>query len=80
MWYLRSLERAGVIQKFAILEPENGLALSNTRVPVSGTESILFPTDLNEQCSHVVIINKLKIDAESVVLDSTLSLYCVYTH
>ena len=44
MWYLRSLERAGVIQKLTILESKNGLVLSNTRVPVSGTWSILFPT------------------------------------
>ena len=43
MWYLRSLERAGVIQKLTILERKNGLVLSNTRVPVSGTWSILFP-------------------------------------
>ena len=43
MWYLRSLERAGVIQKFAILECKNGLVLSNTCVPVSGTWCILFP-------------------------------------
>ena len=44
MWYLRSLERAGVIQKLTILERKNGLVLSNTHVPVSGTWSILFPT------------------------------------
>ena len=43
MWYLRSLERAGVIQKLTILERKNGPVLSNTRVPVSGTWSILFP-------------------------------------
>ena len=45
MWYLRSLERAGCIQKQTILERQNGLVLSNTRVPVpvSGTWSILFP-------------------------------------
>ena len=43
MWYLHSLERAGVIQKLTILECKNGLVLSNTRVPVSGTRSILFP-------------------------------------
>ena len=43
MWYLRSLERAGVIQKLTILERKNGLVLSNTHVPVSGTWSILFP-------------------------------------
>ena len=43
MWYLRSLECAGGIQKQTILECQNGLVLSNTRVPVSGTWSILFP-------------------------------------
>ena len=40
---LRSLERAGGIQKQTILEHQNGLVLPNTRVPVSGTWSILFP-------------------------------------
>ena len=43
MWYLRSLEHASVIQKLTILEHKNGLVLSNTRVPVSGTWTILFP-------------------------------------
>ena len=43
MWYLCSLERAGVIQKLTILEHKNCLVLSNTHVPVSGTISILFP-------------------------------------
>ena len=43
MWYLRSLEHASVIQKRTILEHKNGLVLSNTRVPVSGTWSLLFP-------------------------------------
>ena len=43
MWCLPSLERAGVIQKLAILERKNGLVLSNTRVPVSGTWTIRFP-------------------------------------
>ena len=46
MWYLRPLECAGVIQKLTILERKNGLVLSNTRVPVSGTWSILFPQNL----------------------------------
>ena len=46
MWYLRSLECAGVI-KLTILEHKNGLVLSNTCVPVSGTWSILFPKILN---------------------------------
>ena len=51
MWYLRSLERAGVIQKLTILERKNILVLSNTRVPVSGTWSILFPKRvLGETC------------------------------
>ena len=44
MWYLCSLERAGVIQKLTILERKNGPVSSNTRVPVSGTWSILFLT------------------------------------
>ena len=43
IWYLHSLERAGVVQKLIILERKNGLVLSNTCVPVSGTQSILFP-------------------------------------
>ena len=42
MWYLRSLERAGGIQKQTILERKNGLVMSNIRVQVSGTWSILF--------------------------------------
>ena len=44
MWYLCSLEHAGVIQKLTILECKNGLVLSNTCVPVSGTWSIPFPS------------------------------------
>ena len=47
MWYLRHLERASVIQKLTILERKNGLVLANTRVPVSGTWSILFPSTLS---------------------------------
>ena len=43
MWYLCSQECVGVIQKLTILECKNGLVLSNTRVPVSGTWSLLFP-------------------------------------
>ena len=43
MWYLRSLEHVGGIQKQTILECQNGLVLSNTCVPVSGTWSALFP-------------------------------------
>ena len=42
MWYLRPLERAGDIQKLTILERKNGLVLSNTRVPVSGTWIYFF--------------------------------------
>ena len=42
-WYLHSLECASVIQKLTILEHKNDLVLSSTRVPVSGTWSILFP-------------------------------------
>ena len=39
MWYLHSVECAGVIQKLTILELEykNGVVLANTRVPVFGT-------------------------------------------
>ena len=50
MWYLRSLERAGAIQKLTTLERINGLVLSNTCVPVSGTYnvSILFPILLSQ--------------------------------
>ena len=44
MWSLRSLEHASVMQKLTILEHKNGLVLSNTHVPVSGTWSILFPS------------------------------------
>ena len=43
MWSLRSLKHASVIQKLTILEHKNDLVLSNTRVPVSGTWSLLFP-------------------------------------
>ena len=50
MWYLRSLEGAGGIQKQTILERQNGLVLSNTRVPVSGTWRILFPQIQNFVC------------------------------
>ena len=46
MWYLRSLERAGVIQKLTILERKNDVVLLNTHVPVSGTWSILFPKSM----------------------------------
>ena len=50
MWYLHSLEHASVIQKLTILEHKNGLVLSNTCVPVSGTWSILFP-----RCSYIAL-------------------------
>ena len=43
MWYWCSLEHAGGIQKQTILKRKNGLVLSNTCVPVSGTWSTLFP-------------------------------------
>ena len=43
LWSLCSLEHGSVIQKLTILEHKNGLVLSNTHVPVSGTWSILFP-------------------------------------
>ena len=49
MWFLRSLERAGVIQVVSILECKNGLVLSNTHIPVSGTWSLLFPKKLLPQ-------------------------------
>ena len=52
MWYLRSLEHASVIQKLTILEYKNGLVLSNTCVPVSGTWSILFPVLLSLLLHH----------------------------
>ena len=54
MWYLRSLEPAGVIQKLTILERKNGLVLSNTRVPVSGTWSILFLIQVKGQSSKII--------------------------
>ena len=40
---LTFFRHASVIQKLTILEHKNGLVLSNTHVPVSGTWSILFP-------------------------------------
>ena len=59
MWNLRSLERAGCIQKQTILECQNGPVLSNTRVLVSGTWSILFPMNL---------IVLMKTDAQFIIL------------
>ena len=50
MWYLHYLERAGGIQKQTMLEHQNGLVLSNTRVPVSETWSILFPNFFDVSC------------------------------
>ena len=44
-----SFKHAGVIQKLKILERKNDLVLANTRVPVSGTWSILFPKALFRQ-------------------------------
>ena len=58
MWYLCSQECVGVIQKLTILECKNGLVLSNTRVPVSGTWSLLFPC--YPQLSPKVVILRLK--------------------
>ena len=63
MWYLCSLEHIGVIQiqKLTILEHKNGIELSNTHIPVSGTWSILFPKrnlcrtglpSLQDQCTR----------------------------
>ena len=59
-WYLRSLERAGCIQKQTILGCKNGLVLFNTRVPVSGTWSILFPNSLIHWWSQVPLCTSLK--------------------
>ena len=56
IWYLRPLQRAGVIQKVTILERKNGLVLANTRVPVSGTWSILFQR-MNLICKQKVSFN-----------------------
>ena len=52
MWYLRSLEHAGVIQKLSILDRKNGLVLSNTRVPVSGLEVYFFRIFSSSWYSH----------------------------
>ena len=46
MRYLRSLERTGGIQKQTILELQNGLVLSNTRVPV-GPSRYTFSKNYN---------------------------------
>ena len=55
MWYLHPLEHAGIIQKLTILECKNGLVLANTRVPVSGTWSILFPFNfLNDNWCYLM--------------------------
>ena len=43
-----------IIQKLTILEHKNGLVLSNTRVPVSGTWSILFPIISNSMALTVL--------------------------
>ena len=59
MWYLHSLEHAGVTQKHTVLECKNGLVLSNTRVPVSGTWSTLFPY-WQLQCTYRVSKGKLE--------------------
>ena len=53
MWSLRSLEHASVNQKLTILEHKNGLVLSNTRGPVSGTWSILFPNFVHDEVFEV---------------------------
>ena len=55
MWYLRSLKRAGGIQKQTILERQNGLVLSNTCVPVSGTWSILLPTKYYQNLIFLIL-------------------------
>ena len=56
MWYLRPLERAGVHQKLTILERKNGLVLANSRVPVSGTWSLLSPKNYLYTIALVVYI------------------------
>ena len=60
MWYLRSLEHASVIQKLTILEHKNGIVLSNTHVPVSGTWSILFPHMVPYSMKNTSIMFPLK--------------------
>ena len=54
--------------ELTILERKNGLVLSNTRVPVSGTWSILFPFDLLKlffkllfsTCLHFILVLNLQ--------------------
>ena len=67
MWYLHFSEHSSVIQKLTILEHKNGLVLSNTRVPVSGTWSILFPNfqmfiyfELEKALEQTLTVIKLK--------------------
>ena len=69
MWYLRSLEQAGVIQKLTILECKNCLVLSNTHVPVSGTSSILFPLD--HQFGYLSVINHPIFSPQCIVWSRT---------
>ena len=58
MWYLRSFERAGVIQKLTILEHQNGLVLSNTCVPVNPRSC---PPPFNNPCNQYSIITKCSL-------------------
>ena len=56
-------DSGGVVQKLTILECKNGLVLSNTRVPVSGTWSIRFRTAEMYTCTwqnvHYYIHDKM---------------------
>ena len=75
MWYLHSLERSGVSQKLTILERKNDLVLSNTRVPVSGTWSILFPS---VQFTLSVYLNKPLSGLSDFYKVSTLFNHYIY--
>ena len=57
MWYLRSSEHTGVIQKLTILEHKNGLVLSNTCVPVPGTWSFLPPPPKKKEKQSLLILS-----------------------
>ena len=76
MWYLRFLERAGVIQKLTILERKNGLVLSNTRVLVSGTSSILFPSFVIRFSCWVIVGLSLQIDMQGRKYDLLETILC----
>ena len=81
MWYLRSLEHGSVIQKLTILEQKNGLVLSNTRVPVSGTWSILFPkleTLLNKNAILSTTLAENLIPLEYIFSSESVSKHIKY--